>query len=112
MKRIDAIVRTSLFNKVSHALADNGVPFFSFFEVTGFGRQKGVVGSYRGQEYAIDYIRRTKLEIIVEDNQVDHVVNVLMDAARTGEVGDGKIFVSDIQELYRIRTGETGAAAL
>ncbi len=112
MKRVDAIIRSSKFNDVCNALAEHGVPFFTFFEVTGYGKQKGVERTYRGQTYDVSYIKRTKIEVIVSDADVDLVVKTIVDAAKTGEVGDGKIFVSDIDNVYRIRNGDSGTEAL
>lgn len=112
MKRVDAIVRTSQFDQVSAALAKIGVPFFTFFDVTGFGEQKEKARMYRGNKYDVDYIKRTKLEILASDEDVPRIIECILENAHTGEVGDGKISVMPVEQIYRIRTREQNEAAL
>jgi len=111
MKKIEAIIRKSKFSDVKNALHDVGVNFFSYWDVTGLGNEKeGHV--YRGISYSTSDIQRRYLSIVVNDNFEDITVKTILSAAGTGEVGDGKIFVSDIKEAYRIRTGEKGGETL
>ncbi|MGF1534427.1 MAG: P-II family nitrogen regulator [Bernardetiaceae bacterium] len=112
MKRVDAIVRTSRFDKVSAALAAIDVPFFTFFEVTGFGEQREKARMYRGNRYDVDYLKRTKLEILATDEDVAKIIDCILEHAYTGEVGDGKISVLPVESVYRIRTREQGKDAL
>lgn len=111
MKKIEAIIRKTKFDEVKEALKEVGIDFFSYWDVRGIGqaRQERV---YRGVVYDTSSIERTKLSIIVRDKNVDKTVKAILDTARTGEIGDGKIFVVDIQQSYRIRTGESGDEAL
>jgi nitrogen regulatory protein P-II 1 len=111
MKKIEAIIRKTKFDEVKEALNEVGIDFFSYWDVRGIGqaRQERV---YRGVVYDTSSIERTKLSIIVRDKNVDKTVKAILDTARTGEIGDGKIFVVDIQQSYRIRTGESGDEAL
>ncbi len=111
MKKIEAIIRKSKFNVVKEALHEVGVNFFSYWDVTGLGNEKeGHV--YRGVAYSTSDIQRRYLSIVVNDNFADVAINAIMQAAKTGEVGDGKIFVSNIEEAYRIRTGRKGGETL
>jgi len=112
MKKIEAIIRLSRFESVRDELAKIGVNFFTLSEVKGFGLQKGEKMMYRGSIYDADYIARLQLDIIVNNEDVDKIVNTLAHAGRTGEVGDGKIVVYDIEEVIRIRTGEKGSKAI
>ena len=112
MKKIEAIVRLSRFDKVRDALADIGVKFFSLQDVKGFGLQKGAKMVYRGSVYDSDYIARLQLDILCTDEKADEVVDTIMKAGRTGEVGDGKITIIDVAHCVRIRTGETGPDAI
>ncbi|GET26548.1 P-II family nitrogen regulator [Prolixibacter sp. NT017] len=111
MKKIEAIIRKTKFDEVKEALKEVGIDFFSYWDVRGIGqaRQERV---YRGVVYDTSSIERTKLSIIVRDKNVDKTVKAILDTAQTGEIGDGKIFVVDIQQSYRIRTGESGDEAL
>jgi nitrogen regulatory protein P-II 1 len=111
MKKIEAIIRKTKFDEVKEALKEVGIDFFSYWDVRGIGqdRQERV---YRGVVYDTSSIERTKLSIIVRDKNLDKTVKTILDTARTGEIGDGKIFVVDIQQSYRIRTGESGDDAL
>lgn len=112
MKKILAIIRSSKFDEVREALSGIGINFFTFMEVKGFGRQKGEEVSYRGAVYDVGYIARIQLELIVPDDQEDAVINCIRSAAQTGEVGDGKIFVSNIDRIVSIRSGEEGIKGL
>ncbi|MEX0811963.1 MAG: P-II family nitrogen regulator [Chitinophagales bacterium] len=112
MKKIIAIIRSSKFEEVREALSGIGINFFTFLEVKGFGRQKGEEVSYRGAVYDVGYIARIQLELIVPEDQEDAVVNCIRAAAQTGEVGDGKIFVSNIDRVVSIRTGDEGIKGL
>jgi nitrogen regulatory protein P-II 2 len=112
MKLVVAIIKPFKLDDVRSALADVGVQGITVTEVKGFGRQKGHTELYRGAEYVVDFLPKVKLELAVEDDQVDRVVEVIIDVARTGKIGDGKIFVSELGQAVRIRTGEAGARAL
>jgi nitrogen regulatory protein P-II 1 len=112
MKKIEAIVRHFKLEDVKNALSDQGVAGMTVTEVRGFGRQKGHTETYRGTEYAVDFVPKVKLEIVVNDDKVQSAVDTIIRAAQTGQIGDGKIFVSELRETIRIRTGETGAQAL
>ena len=112
MKIVSAIIKPFKLDDVRAALAELGVKGLTVYEVKGFGRQKGHTELYRGAEYVVDYIPKVKLEIAIEDDQLDQVIDAVIDAARTGKIGDGKIFVTDLQSVVRIRTGETGPSAL
>ena len=111
MKKIEAIVRTSCFEPVHEALSTIGINFFTFWEVKGFGQQKGQEALYRGIVYDMGYLERTKIQILAPDDKVDEIVNCIISAARTGEVGDGKILITPLEEVIRIRTGERGLTA-
>jgi len=112
MKKIEAIIKPFKLDEVKDALNDAGVQGMTVTEVKGFGRQKGIVEVYRGAEYHIAFIPKVKLEIIVNDNLAENVVQIIQERAQTGEIGDGKIFVSSIEETIRIRTGEKGEGAI
>ena len=112
MKRIEAIVKPFKLEEIRQALVEAGIEGLTVYEVVGIGRQKGRSEIYRGSEYAADMLPKIKLEILVAADRVDAVVDALVQTARTGKIGDGKIFVSSIDDLRRIRTGETGDAAV
>ena len=112
MKMIQAIIKPFKLESVKDALLEMGVHGMTVTEVKGLGRQKGNKETYRGAEYTTDFIPRAKIEVLVEDNLVPRVIETIMLSARTGSIGDGKIFVSDLSSLVRVRTGETGASAL
>ena len=112
MKKIEAVIKPFKLDDVKDALHDAGVSGMTVTEVKGFGRQKGHTELYRGAEYVIDFLPKVKVEVVVEDNLVDNVVEAITEAARTGRIGDGKIFVSPIDEAVRIRTGDKGADAI
>ena len=112
MKKIDAIIKPIKLDEVKNALNDIGVQGMTVTEVKGFGRQKGIVEVYRGAEYHIQFIPKVKLEIVVNVDIVEQVVRIIQERAQTGEIGDGKIFVSPIEETIRIRTGERGEGAI
>ena len=112
MKKVEAIIKPFKLDDAKQALGEVGVQGLSVSEVKGFGRQKGHSELYRGAEYVVDFLPKLKLEIIVPDDLVEKVVVALTDSARTGKIGDGKIFVIPVEESIRIRTGEKGEAAL
>ena len=112
MKKIDAIIKPFKLDEVKEALARVGVQGMTVSEVKGFGRQKGHTELYRGAEYTVDFLPKVKLELVVDDDKAPQVVEAIMGAARTGRIGDGKIFVSPVEEVLRIRTGERGPDAL
>ncbi len=112
MKKIEAIIRHFKIEDVKNALADEGVQGMTVTEVRGFGRQKGHTETYRGAEYEVDLVPKIKVEVVVPAERCSHVVETIMRAARTGKVGDGKIFVTDLAETIRIRTGESGKDAV
>ena len=112
MKKIDAIIKPFKLDEVKEALQDVGIQGLSVIEVKGFGRQKGHTELYRGAEYIVDFLPKVKIEVVLEDDQVDAAVEAIADAARTEKIGDGKIFVSPIEQALRIRTGETGSDAI
>ncbi|MCO6045702.1 P-II family nitrogen regulator [Aeoliella sp. ICT_H6.2] len=112
MKKIEAIVRHYKLEDVKNALAEMGVVGMTITEVRGFGRQKGHTEMYRGTEYAVDFVPKVKIEIVVDDERVQPAVDTVLRSAQTGQIGDGKIFVSDLLDTIRIRTGETGTEAL
>ena len=112
MKLIAAIIKPFKLDDVREALADIGVSGITVIEVKGFGRQKGHTELYRGAEYVVDFLPKIKVEIAIDDGLVDQVIEAITKAARTGKIGDGKIFVSDLEQVMRIRTGETGPDAL
>lgn len=112
MKKIEAIIKPFKLDAVKEALIEAGVKGITISEVRGFGRQRGHTELYRGSEYRIDFLPKIKLEVAVEENMTEKIIEVISDAARTGEVGDGKIFISTIEDVIRIRTGESGRDAL
>ncbi len=112
MKLITAIIKPFKLDEVREALSEIGIQGITVTEVKGFGRQKGHTELYRGAEYVVDFLPKVKVETAVSDDQVDKVIEAITKAARTGKIGDGKIFVSDVQQVIRIRTGEAGDAAL
>mgnify|MGYP000035278020 CR=1 FL=1 len=112
MKMVMAIVKPFKLDEIRDALAQVGVSGMTVSEVKGFGRQKGHTELYRGAEYAVDFLPKIKLEVAVDENLLEQVVEMVVTAARTEKIGDGKIFVTDIEEVVRIRTGQTGAEAL
>lgn len=112
MKKIEVIIRLTKFEEVRDALAEIDVPFFTMHEVKGFGLQKGPKVWYRGSMYGPDYIARLQLDIFVPNEKVDEVVKTIVAAARTGEIGDGKISVTAVEQITRIRTGEIGESAI
>jgi nitrogen regulatory protein P-II 2 len=112
MKMVVAIIKPFKLDDVRSALADVGVQGITVTEVKGFGRQKGHTELYRGAEYVVDFLPKVKLELAVDDDQVDRVVEAIIETARTGKIGDGKIFVADLGQAMRIRTGESGSRAL
>jgi nitrogen regulatory protein PII len=112
MKKIEAIIRPFKLEDVKIALVNAGIVGMTVSEVRGFGRQKGQVERYRGSEFTVEFLQKLKLEIVVDDDRVDTVVNAVQDAARTGEIGDGKIFISSIDSVIRIRTGDRDSGAI
>jgi nitrogen regulatory protein P-II 1 len=112
MKKVEAIIRHFKLEDVKNALSQSGLNGMTITEVRGFGRQKGHTEMYRGTEYAVDFVPKVKLEVVVADGQVPSVVETIMKAAKTGQIGDGKIFVVELADSIRIRTGETGEEAL
>ena len=112
MKKIEAIIKPFKLDEVREALSEIGVTGLTVSEVKGFGRQKGHTELYRGAEYVVDFLPKIKLEIVVADGDVDSAIDAIVKAARTGKIGDGKIFVSNVEHVVRIRTGETGEDAL
>jgi len=112
MKLVMAIIKPFKLEDVREALGGVGVEGLTVSETKGYGRQKGQTEVYRGAEYAVNFVPKVKLEIVVDDTLVDRVVETIRDAANTGRIGDGKIFVLDIEQAVRIRTGETGTSAL
>ena len=112
MKKIEAIIRHFKLEEVKDALSSVGVQGMTVSEVRGFGRQKGHKEQYRGSEYTVDFLPKAKMEVVVSDEQSKEVVDTILRTARTGEIGDGKIFITNLTEMIRIRTGETGETAL
>jgi nitrogen regulatory protein P-II 1 len=112
MKKIEAVIRPFKLDEVKVALVNAGIVGMTVTEVRGFGRQKGQTERYRGSEYTVEFLQKLKVEIVVEDDLVDTVVEKLIAAARTGEIGDGKIFISPVEKTIRIRTGELNQDAL
>jgi nitrogen regulatory protein P-II 1 len=112
MKKIEAIVRTHKLDDVKDALVKLGFAGMTVTEVRGFGRQKGQTEMFRGAEYTIDFVPKLKIEVVVHDVDAQKVIDSIVTTARSGQVGDGKIFVSDLTEVVRIRTGESGKAAI
>ncbi|MBE9536541.1 MAG: P-II family nitrogen regulator [Proteobacteria bacterium] len=112
MKKVEAIIKPFKLDEVKEALQDIGVQGITVSEVKGFGRQKGHTELYRGAEYVVDFLPKIKLEVVVADDDVPKVVESIQNAAKTGRIGDGKIFIIPIEEIVRIRTGETGSDAI
>ena len=112
MKKIEAIIRPFKLDDVKMALVNAGIVGMTVTEVRGFGRQKGQVERYRGSEFTVEFLQKLKLDIVVDDDKVDVVVNAIQEAARTGEIGDGKIFVSPVEAVVRIRTGDRDGSAI
>ena len=112
MKMVTAVIKPFRLDDVRDALSELGVKGMTVTEVKGFGRQKGHTELYRGAEYAVDFLPKIKLEVAVDENLLEQVVEMVVTASRTEKIGDGKIFVTDIEEVVRIRTGQTGAEAL
>ena len=112
MKKIEAIIKPFKLDEVKEALQDIGVQGLSVVEVKGFGRQKGHTELYRGAEYVVDFLPKVKIELALTDDLVERVIETIIESAKTGKVGDGKIFVTDLGQVYRIRTGETGDQAV
>ncbi len=112
MKKVEAIVKPHKLDEVKNALTQVGIQGLTVSEVRGFGRQKGHTEHYRGAEYTIDFVPKVKIEVVIADSALTGVIEAITKAARTGQIGDGKIFVSDLSEVVRIRTGDTGEAAL
>ncbi len=112
MKKIEAIIKPFKLDEVKEALQEVGVQGLSVIEVKGFGRQKGHTELYRGAEYVVDFLPKVKIEVVLADDQVDGAIEAIVSAAKTDKIGDGKIFVSTIEQAIRIRTGETGDNAI
>ena len=112
MKKIEAIIKPFKLDEVKEALHDIGLQGITVVEAKGFGRQKGHTELYRGAEYIVDFLPKVKIELVLEDSLVERAIEAIMQVAATGRIGDGKIFVSTIDEVIRIRTGETGADAI
>ena len=112
MKKIEAIIKPFKLDEVKDKLNDLGIQGITVTEVKGFGRQKGHTELYRGAEYVVDFLPKIKMEIVIADTQVEDVVNAIVKAAQTGRIGDGKIFITNIEEVVRIRTGERGEDAV
>jgi nitrogen regulatory protein P-II 1 len=112
MKKVEAIIKPFKLDEVREALSEIGVTGLTVTEVKGFGRQKGHTELYRGAEYVVDFLPKVKVEVIVADNLVERAIEAIIKAARTGKIGDGKIFVTSVEQVVRIRTGESGEAAV
>ena len=112
MKKIEAVIRHFKLEEVKDALMEVGVQGMTVTEVRGFGRQKGQKEQYRGAEYSVDFLPKVKMEVVISDDQAKTIIETLIRTARTGQIGDGKIFVTDLEEMVRIRTGESGNEAL
>lgn len=112
MKKVEAIIRPFKIDEVKEALLEEGVRGLTITEVRGYGRQKGHKEVYRGSEYQIEFVPKIKIEVVVDDNIVERVVDAILKTAKTGQVGDGKIFIYDIADVIRIRTDESGSSAL
>ncbi len=112
MKKIEAIIKPFKLDEVREALSEIGVTGMTVTEVKGFGRQKGHTELYRGAEYVVDFLPKLKLELVVADGNAERAVEAIIKAARTGKIGDGKIFVTNVEQVIRIRTGESGEAAI
>ena len=112
MKKIEAVIRHFKLEEVKNALSSKGVQGMTVTEVRGFGRQKGHTETYRGAEYSVDFLPKVKLEVVVDEKNAQGIIDTIVSTARTGQVGDGKIFVSALTDVVRIRTGETNASAI
>ena len=112
MKKIEAVIKPFKLDEVKEALQDVGVQGITVLEAKGFGRQKGRTELYRGAEYVVDFLPKVKIEVVVIDSMLDKAIDAIKAAAQTGRIGDGKIFVSSVEQVIRIRTGETGADAI
>ena len=112
MKKIEAIIKPFKLDEVKEALQEIGVSGITVTEARGFGRQKGHTELYRGAEYVVDFLPKVKIEVVLDDDQVDNAIEAIVDAARTDKIGDGKIFVSPVEQAIRIRTGESGSDAI
>ena len=112
MKKIEAVIKPFKLDEVREALSEIGVSGLTVTEVKGFGRQKGHTELYRGAEYVVDFLPKIKIELVVAEDIVDNAVDAIIKAARTGKIGDGKIFVTNVEQVIRIRTGETGESAV
>ena len=112
MKKIEAIIKPFKLEAVKDALSEIGIHGMTVTEVKGFGRQKGHTEIYRGSEYTVDFLPKIKIETVLPDNQVEAAVTAIINAAKTGKIGDGKVFVWNVENAYRIRTGETGDSAV
>ena len=112
MKKVEAIVKPFKLDEVREALSEIGVTGLTVTEVKGFGRQKGHTELYRGAEYVVDFLPKVKVEVVLPDTLVDRAIEAIVKAARTGKIGDGKIFVTNVEQVVRIRTGESGEAAV
>lgn len=112
MKKIEAIIRPFKLEEVKEALLEEGIKGLTISEVRGYGRQKGHTETYRGSEYQIEFVPKMKIEIVIEDSLVEKVVDAILTTANSGQIGDGKIFISNIEDVIRIRTGESGVDAL
>ena len=112
MKLVTAVIKPFKLDEVKEALREVGVQGMTVTEVRGFGRQRGHSEVYRGQEYQVDFLPKVRVDVVADHGQVEGVVTAIMDAARTGKIGDGKIFVTDVDQVYRIRTGEMGTDAI
>ena len=112
MKKVEAVIKPFKLDEVREALAEVGITGLTVTEVKGFGRQRGHTELYRGAEYVVDFLPKTKVEVVVGDDQAERVVEAIIKAAHTGKIGDGKIFVTAVEQVIRIRTGETGEAAI
>ena len=112
MKKVEAIIRPFKLEDVKVALVEAGIIGMTVSEVRGFGRQKGQVERYRGSEFTVEFLQKLKIDVVVDDERVDDVVKAIADAARTGEIGDGKIFISPVESVVRIRTGDRDSTAL
>ena len=112
MKKIEAIIKPFKLDEVKEALQESGIQGLSVVEVKGFGRQKGHTELYRGAEYVVDFLPKVKIEVVLDDDQVEGAIEAIVSAAKTDKIGDGKIFVSSVEQAIRIRTGETGSDAI
>ena len=112
MKKVEAVIKPFKLDEVKEALQEIGIQGLSVLEAKGFGRQKGHTELYRGAEYVVDFLPKVKIEVVVDDSLLDQTIEAITNAARTGKIGDGKIFVSTVEQAVRIRTGESGSDAL